>query len=112
MEIRKNTFHGYLRDGDRKKFNQSVANVTEPIDLEKCNFRGMDLREFNLKNADLKDSYMKNTDLRGVDLSNALLEGASLHRARIAGVLFPDNLAVEEIRMSVDFGTRLRLKKT
>ncbi|MDQ7087553.1 MAG: hypothetical protein Q9Q13_06700 [Acidobacteriota bacterium] len=43
-----------------------------------------------------------------VDLSEARLDGASLHHAQVGGVLFPPNLPAEEIRLSVQLGTRLR----
>ncbi|HHM8029560.1 TPA: hypothetical protein ACRNPQ_004137, partial [Pseudomonas aeruginosa] len=38
----------------------------------------------------------------------ARLEGASLAHAQISGTYFPLRLAPDEIRMSVNFGTRLR----
>ncbi|HHQ9807414.1 TPA: pentapeptide repeat-containing protein, partial [Pseudomonas aeruginosa] len=44
----------------------------------------------------------------GVDLREARLEGASLAHAQISGTYFPLRLAPDEIRMSVNFGTRLR----
>ncbi|MGR0023750.1 pentapeptide repeat-containing protein [Pseudomonas aeruginosa] len=47
-------------------------------------------------------------DFRGVDLREARLEGASLAHAQISGTYFPLRLAPDEIRMSVNFGTRLR----
>ena len=111
MEIRKNTYHEYLRDGEKKLFNQLVAKLNDPIDLENCNLQGIDLRGVNLKKANLQNSYLKNADLRGVDLSNALMDGASIHRARIGGALFPINLEPAEIRLSLDFGTRMRIRK-
>jgi uncharacterized protein YjbI with pentapeptide repeats len=110
MEIRKNVFHEYLRDGEKDKFNAEVSNLKKPVDLENCNLQGVDLREVNLVNANLKDSYLKSADLRGADLSHAKLSGASLHKARIGGVLFPKNIEANEIRLSVEYGTRLREK--
>lgn len=110
MEVRKNVFHEYLRDGEKKKFNEDVAKLNKPVDLESCNLQGVDLREADLKNANLKNSYLKSADLRGVDLSKAKLEGASFHKARIGGVLFPKSIDPNEIRLSVEYGTRLREK--
>ncbi len=110
MEIRKNTFHEYLRDGEKKKFNDEVAKLEKPVDLENCNLQGVDLREVDLKSANLKHSYLKSADLRGTDLSNAKLAGASFHKSRIGGVLFPKNIDPNEIRLSVEYGTRLREK--
>lgn len=110
MEIRKNVFHGYLRDGEKEKFNAETADLKKPVDLENCNLQGVDLREVNLVNANLKDSYLKSADLRGVDLSHAKLAGVSIHKARIGGVLFPKSIESNEIRLSVEYGTRLREK--
>lgn len=109
MQLRKNVFHEYLRDGKIDEFNREVAKLKKPVDLEDCNLRGLDLRGTQLKNANLKNSYLKSTDLRGVDLSGAQLAGASLHNARISGVLFPMDIDPNEIRLSIDYGTRLRI---
>jgi uncharacterized protein YjbI with pentapeptide repeats len=49
--------------------------------------------------------------LRGVDLRQALLEGASLGSAKISGSYFPNQFSAEEIRLSVEYGTRLRAAK-
>lgn len=108
MEIRKNKFHGYLRDDKISSFNNEVKNLAEPVDLENCNLRGLDLKNVILKNANLKHSYLKLADLRGVDLSNAQLEGATINHARVSGVLFPKNITAEEIKLSLEFGTRIR----
>jgi uncharacterized protein YjbI with pentapeptide repeats len=108
MEIRKNIFHEYLRDGEKERFNAEVVNLKKPVDLENCNLQGVDLRGVNLVDANLKDSYLKSADLRGVDLSHAKLSGASIHKARIGGVLFPKSIDASEIRLSVEYGTRMR----
>jgi len=110
MEIRKNKFHALLREGNIEEFNREVEKSNDRVDLENCNLRGLDLRETNLKRANLKNSYLKMADLRGVDLSEALLEGASINKARISGVYFPKELSAEEILLSVEHGTRLRIK--
>ncbi|WP_121493183.1 pentapeptide repeat-containing protein [Pseudomonas aeruginosa] len=57
---------------------------------------------------DLAGGDFRGLDLRGVDLREARLEGASLAHAQISGTYFPLRLAPDEIRMSVNFGTRLR----
>jgi hypothetical protein len=36
------------------------------------------------------------------------MEGVSLRGARISGVMFPAELGADEIRLSVEFGTRMR----
>lgn len=97
-----------LRDGKVEEFNHA-ARQADNLDLVGANLRGLDLRNACLRNANLRHAYCHTTDLRGVDLSQANLEGASFHRARISGAYFPSNVSAEEIKMSVDLGTRIRL---
>lgn len=78
------------------------------IDLAGGDFRGLDLRLLDAARVDFSDAYFRGADLRGVDLREARLEGASLAHAQISGTYFPLRLAPDEIRMSVNFGTRLR----
>ena len=111
MEMRKNRYHELLRDGHITQFNKEIQVLNEPVDLEGCNFRGVDLRKANLKIANMKNSYFKMADLRGVDMSDALLDGASFNKARIGGVLFPKNITAAEISLSVELGTRIRIKE-
>jgi len=108
MELRKNDFHGFLRDAHVEMFNQEVGKLSGRVDLSDCDLSNLDLRGCDLKNADLRNSYLKQADLRGVDLSNALLQGASFNRAKISGVFFPEEVHASEIRLSVEYGTRLR----
>jgi uncharacterized protein YjbI with pentapeptide repeats len=98
-----------LRDGKLEEFNHA-ARQTESLDLSGANLRGADLRCAVLRKADLRNAYCHTTDLRGVDLSQANIEGASFHRARISGTYFPSNVSAEELKMSVDLGTRIRLR--
>lgn len=95
-----------LREGDSEGFNKMAA--TRRPELETADLRLVDLRKFNVKNANFRDSYLRNADLRGVDLSQADLEGASLHAAQISGALLPLEIAADEIRLSVEQGTRMR----
>ncbi len=111
MELRKNKYHILLREGKIDEFNKEIEKLNERVDLENCNLRGLDLRGANLKRANLKNSYLKLADLRGVDLSEALLEGASFNHARISGVYFPPDISPEEILLSVEHGTRIRVKR-
>src|SRR5437870_428885 len=97
-----------LRDSKVEEFNQTTRQ-TERLDLSGANLRGVDLRNANLRKADLRNAYCHTTDLRGVDLSEANLEGASLHRARVSGAYFPPKVSAEELKMSLDLGTRIRL---
>lgn len=95
-----------LRDGFIDEFQK--ASKDKGVDLTNANLRNADLRHADLRSADLSGAYLHSADLHGVDLSQANLEGASLHRARISGAYFPVDVRAEELRMSVDLGTRVR----
>ena len=60
---------------------------------------------------DLSDAYFRGADLRGIDFRQTNLEGASMAEAKISGCYFPKELSAEEIRMSVELGTRLRYRR-
>lgn len=79
-------------------------------DLSHANLRGADLRHTDLRRADLRGAYCHSTDLRGVDLSEARIEGASFHMARVSGAYFPANVSADEIRLSLEIGTRIRCR--
>ena len=83
----------------------AVANLTE-TDLWHVDLRGLDA-----DGLDFSHCYFRGADLRGVDLSHAKLHGASFNSAKISGLLFPLELAPEEIKLSVDYGTRVRYRK-
>ena len=108
MELNKNKFQEYIRNEQSERFNTAVAELPGPVDLENCNLSNQNLRKFNLRTANLRNAYLKMADLRGVDLSEACLEGASINRAHISGVFFPRNLDAQEIRLSLEHGTRMR----
>jgi uncharacterized protein YjbI with pentapeptide repeats len=90
-----------------KTFNKMVEEGRPP-DLRNCNLSNLDLRNAKLNGLDLSGCYMRNTNLRGLDLTGCNLNGVSLQGALISGAWFPDNISVDEIRLSVQFGTRLR----
>ncbi len=92
-------------------FNHLVESSGGAVDLSGSQFRGYDLRKFNFRKANLSNCYFRNADLRGLDLSEAQLAGASLKDAKISGVLFPVSLSAAEIRLSLEYGTRLRLSQ-
>lgn len=95
-----------LRESHIEEFNRRAAGQ-EP-DLSDTDLRMLDLRKADLSRAKLRGAYLRNADLRGHDLSGTDMHGASIHDAKIAGVLFPSNLSAGEIRLSVEYGTRLR----
>lgn len=88
-------------------FNRLAAEGKAPS-LRGCNLAGFDLRNAHLKGLDLSGCYMRGANLRGVDLSGCNLEGASLLEAEISGAYFPDNVTMDEVRASVELGTRIR----
>ncbi len=96
-----------VQEEQYQEYNKLAATLDE-VDLSCGQFRGYDLRKFHLANANLSESYLRNADLRGLDLSQAKLRGASLKGCKISGVLFPETISPEEIRLSLDYGTRLR----
>jgi len=91
-----------------EEFNRLVAEG-KPPDLRNSNLAGFDLRDAHLKGLDLSGSYMRGANLRGVDLSGCNLEGVSMLEAQVSGVMFPDNVCMEEIRASIELGTRIRI---
>jgi uncharacterized protein YjbI with pentapeptide repeats len=95
-----------LRDGRQ----DAVPPESQTADLSNANLRGADLRRVSLRKADLRGAYCHSADLRGVDLSEARIEGASFHMARVSGAYFPPNVSAEEIRLSLDLGTRVRCR--
>ncbi len=99
-----------LRDEEIAAFNQR-RDKEKRYDFRGCTFRGSDLRGLDARGLDLRDAYFRDADLRGVDLREALVEGASFGSAKISGVYFPDHISAEEIRLSVEYGTRVRGRK-
>jgi len=89
------------------RFNQMVAEGRPP-DLRSSNLAGLDLRRAHLKGLDLSGCYLRGSNLRGVDLTGCNLQGASMQGTMISGAMFPDNVSVEEIKLSVEYGTRIR----
>ncbi len=91
------------------EFNNLVERSGGEVDLTGAHLRGYDMRKCKLRKANLTGAYLRSSDLRSVDLSEAKLDGASIKEAKVSGVLFPRNLSSEEIRLSLEFGTRLRV---
>lgn len=90
------------------EFNNLMESTGGVVDLTGAHLRGYDLRKCKLKKADLTGAYLRSADLRSVDLSEAKLDGASIKEAKVSGSLFPRDLTPEEIRLSLEYGTRLR----
>ncbi|MDZ4783018.1 MAG: pentapeptide repeat-containing protein [Planctomycetia bacterium] len=97
-----------LRAGDVDAFHRMTAGRAT-IDFTEGDLRAADLRKADLSKVILRGAYLKLADLRGCDLRHMDLEGCSLHQAKIGGTYFPLNVAAEEIRLSVQEGTRIRV---
>jgi len=98
-----------LREEKIEEANALLAKGFEP-DFSGTDFRALHLSGLNTDGLDFSNSYFRMTDLRGLDFRNCNLDGASLHSAKITGCYFPKPLSAEEIRMSVEHGTRLRYR--
>jgi uncharacterized protein YjbI with pentapeptide repeats len=98
-----------LRTGDLKAYHAAIRG-RRSVDLANADLRGVDLRAADLSHVELRGAYLRDADLRGVDLRHLDLEGCSLLHAKISGAFFPANLSAEEIRLSVEHGTRLRAR--
>jgi len=107
-QFSKDPVYQMLRVGDTEGFNAATGGGT--YDLRGLDLRGLDLRGLDAEGLDFTGSYFRDADLRGVDLSDALLEGCSFFGAKISGTYFPASLSAEEIRLSVDSGTRVRCR--
>lgn len=98
-----------LQDEQIEQFN-ALREAGHQVDLRGALLRGLDLRGLNVAGLDLQDCYFRGSDLRGVDFREANLEGVSMAEAQISGCYFPASLTAEEIRMSVELGTRIRTR--
>lgn len=92
------------------EFNNFIEATGGVVDLTNAHLRGYDLRKCKLQKADLTGAYLRSADLRSLDLSEAKLDGASLKEAKVSGTLFPRNLPPDELRLSLEYGTRLRME--
>ncbi len=99
-----------LRAENMEKFN-GLRAMGEKCDLSGANLRDLDLRGADLHGLDLSNAYLRQSDLRGLDLSSCILEGASIRAAKVSGVLFPRELAAEEINLSLNYGTRMHYRR-
>jgi uncharacterized protein YjbI with pentapeptide repeats len=108
-KIGANEMHRLLREGGISDFNARRLKGETP-DLRGVDLRGCDLRGANLEGLDLSNSYFRQADLRGLNLASCKLEGASMVHANVSGAYFPKDLSAEEIRLSLEHGTRMRYR--
>jgi uncharacterized protein YjbI with pentapeptide repeats len=99
-----------LRDGDLEGYHRAIEG-RKLVDFSGTDLRGVDFRRADLSKIILRDAYLRDGDLRGCDLRHLDLEGTSMERAKIAGAYFPRSVSADEIRMSVECGTRIRANK-
>jgi hypothetical protein len=98
-----------LRSGEIDRFHLLILG-REQIDFSGADLRGVDLRAADLSRVILRGAYLRDADLRGLDLRAHDLEGCSLYHAKISGIYFPANLDPNEIRLSWELGTRMRVR--
>lgn len=108
--IKTDPLYQLLRQEDIKSFNE-MRDQLDNSQLKSGDYRGRDLRNMNASGLDFSNSYFRNADLSGVDFRSTNLEGASLLDAKLSGTYFPLELSAEEIRLSLDTGTRLRYRR-
>jgi uncharacterized protein YjbI with pentapeptide repeats len=96
-----------LRSAEIDEFHRLIAK-RDRVDFSNSDLRGVDFRKVDVTRLVIRGSYLRDADLRGLDLRKLNLEGVSLYHAKVSGTYFPENLSPEEIRMSVELGTRLR----
>jgi len=108
--IKSDPLYQLLRQEDIKGFNEQRDKL-DTSQLKSGDYRGRDLRNMNAAGLDFSDSYFRNADLSGIDFRRTNLEGASLLDAKLSGTYFPAALSAEEIRLSLDTGTRLRYRR-
>jgi uncharacterized protein YjbI with pentapeptide repeats len=104
-----NEMHRLLREGKVSDFNARRLKGETP-DFQGADFRGCDLRGANVEGLDFSNCYFRQADLRGLNLTTCKLEGASLVNANVSGAYFPKELSAEEIRLSLERGTRMRCR--
>ena len=109
--IKQDPLYQLLRNEDIDAFN-AQRDKLDTAELKSGDYRGRDLRKMNASGLDFSNAYFRNADLSGIDFRETNLEGASLLDAKLSGVYFPDELSPEEIRLSLDTGTRLRYRKS
>ena len=105
--IKADPLYQMLRQEDVDDFNANRDSL-DTSELTGGDYRGRDLRKMNARGLDFSNAYFRNCDLSGIDFRKTNLEGASLMDAKVSGVYFPEALSADEIRLSLDHGTRLR----
>jgi uncharacterized protein YjbI with pentapeptide repeats len=98
-----------IREGKIQKFNKKKLAGAE-CNFQYADFRAVDLRGIDTTGLDFRHAYFRQADLRGVDFSKSKLNGASINAAKISGTFFPSNISSGEILLSLNHGTKMRIK--
>lgn len=98
-----------LRMGQIDGYHRAIEG-RQVVDFSESDLRAVDFRGADLGKLIIRNAYLREADLRGCDLRHLDLQGVSLYHAKISGTFFPENVAPEEIQLSVQHGTRLRCK--
>ena len=109
--IKQDPLYQLLRNEDIKGFNEQRDQL-DTAELKSGDYRGRDLRNMNAAGLDFSNSYFRNSDLSGIDFRNTNLEGASILDSKLSGTYFPAELSPQEIRLSLETGTRMRYSKS
>ena len=104
--IKADPLYQMLRQEDVDSFNASRDSL-DTTELTGGDYRGRDLRKMNARGLDFSNAYFRNCDLSGIDFRETNLEGASLMEPKCRGCI-SEALSADEIRLSLDHGTRLR----
>lgn len=99
-----------LRAENVAGFNEQKGKLKSLPSFAYCDFRGLDLRGMDADGLDFSHAYFRGADLRGINFQKANLQGASIAGTKISGCYFADNLPADEIIMSLNHGTRMRLR--
>ncbi len=109
--IKTDPLYQMLRQEDIDSFNEN-RDTLDTSELTGGDYRGRDLRKVNARGLNFANAYFRNCDLSGIDFRETNLEGASLMDAKVSGVYFPHEISADEIRLSLDHGTRLRYRQS
>lgn len=99
-----------LREGKIEEFNVK-KQAGEYCNLKSCDFRSLDLKGLDAVGLDFRSAYFRMADLRGIDFRGSLLDGASINAAKISGTYFPVEISAQELLLSLEHGTRIRVKR-
>ena len=108
--IKPDPLYQMLRHEDVDAFNASRDSM-DTSHLKSGDYRGRDLRKLKDAGLEFSNAFFRNADLSGIDFRETNLRGASLMDAKVSGVYFPTELSPEEIRLSLNTGTRLRYEE-